>query len=124
MEAAAELFKIEKLTHEAQMINATLAVNPHSPIFKGHFPGQPVVPGACMLQLVKDILEDVLENKIQLKKASQLKFIRMIDPTITRSVQLELSYKYVDGDAVSINARLTDSDEVCFKFQGIFVNKV
>lgn len=124
MEATTELFKIEKLAHEDDTITASLSINQHNLIFKGHFPGHPVVPGACMLQLVKDLLEDALGNKIQLKKAGQLKFIRMIDPTLTRSVQLELSYKYADGDTVSINARLTDGDEVCFKLQGIFLNKV
>lgn len=115
-----ELFKVDKLEHTDNIIKANLSINPNSPILKGHFPGQPIIPGACMLQIVKEVLESALSLSLQLKKASQLKFIAMIDPVKTASVQLEISYKFVD-DAVSITAKLSDGDRVCFKFQGTFV---
>ena len=55
-EANNDLFSIEKVTHEDGAIKATLGINSDSEILKGHFPGHPVVPGACMLQITKEVL--------------------------------------------------------------------
>ena len=113
-----ELFKVEKLEHTDGLIKAELSINPDSPIFRGHFPGQPVVPGACMLQIVKEVLEGALGQSLQIKKAGNLKFISMIDPLVTSSVQLEIAYKFIE-DAISLTAKLSDGDRVCFKCSAV-----
>ena len=33
----------------------TLTLNAEHPIFKGHFPNNPVTPGVCMMQIVKNL---------------------------------------------------------------------
>ena len=114
-----DLFKINSLTYADGVIKADLSINPDSSIFQGHFPGQPVVPGACILQIVKEVLESVLRYPIRLKKAGNLKFIGMIDPMVTPSVQLEMNYK-IDEEIINITAKLSDGDRVCFKIQGSF----
>jgi 3-hydroxyacyl-[acyl-carrier-protein] dehydratase len=115
-----DVFNIENLTHADGLIKADLSVNADSPIFEGHFPGQPVVPGACMLQVVKEVLEDALGYRIRLNKGDNLKFVGMIVPSADNAVTLELSYKVID-ERISVNAKLSDGDRVCFKFQGSFV---
>src|SRR3989442_239955 len=115
-----DIFIVDSLTHTDGIIKAGLSINPGSSIFKGHFPGQPVVPGACMLQLVKDVLESALGYSVQLKKAGNLKFVGMIDPLVTPSVQLEMSYK-IDEETINITAKLSDGDRICFKMQGSFL---
>jgi 3-hydroxyacyl-[acyl-carrier-protein] dehydratase len=116
-----DLFGIGKIAHDDGVISATLNINPDSEILKGHFPGHPVVPGACMLQIVKEVLEDALGNTVRLKKADQLKFMMMIDPTSTLAVQLDISYQYTDGDVIGVTAKLSNPDAVYFKFLGSFV---
>jgi 3-hydroxyacyl-[acyl-carrier-protein] dehydratase len=121
MIASEEIFKIENIEHVDGVIKATLSINANSPIFKGHFPGQPVVPGACMLQVVKDVLADALGYAIGLKKGDNLKFVGMIVPGGADVVFLEISYKLIE-DSVNVNAKLSEGDRVCFKFQGTFLN--
>ena len=113
-----ELFKVDKLEHTDNIIKADVSINQNCSIFKGHFPGQPVVPGACMLQLVKEVLEDALGQSLQIQKAGNLKFIAMVDPVKTVSVQLEISYKFING-TVSITGKLSDRGRVCFKCSAI-----
>jgi 3-hydroxyacyl-[acyl-carrier-protein] dehydratase len=115
------LFKISKLEHSDGVINAMLDINKDCEIFKGHFPGHPVVPGACMLQIVKEVLEEALDTSLRLKKADHLKFISMIDPENTLSVRLDITYKIVEEEDISVVAKLMSSEVVCFKFQGKFV---
>jgi 3-hydroxyacyl-[acyl-carrier-protein] dehydratase len=117
-----DLFSIDNLTHEAGTILATLGINPDSEILKGHFPGHPVVPGACMLQIVKEVLEDALNHTLRLKKADQLKFMIMIDPA-TLIVQLDISYQYLEDGVIGLTAKLSNADMVYFKFLGSFAVK-
>jgi 3-hydroxyacyl-[acyl-carrier-protein] dehydratase len=118
-----DLFHIIKSEHDDHEIKATLGIHKESEILKGHFPGQPVVPGACMLQIVKEVLEATLNHPLRLKKADHLKFMSIIDPTNTLVVQLNITYKYTDDDAVSVIAKLSNTDAPYFKFQGSFIKE-
>ena len=115
-----DLFSIEEIFQEDGLIKATLGINSDSEILKGHFPGHPVVPGACMLQVAKEVLENVLQTPLRLKKADQLKFTAMIDPGNTLYVELDISYKQIDDDIITVNAKLNNADTVYFKLQGSF----
>lgn len=114
------IFTVTLLRHDPGSVTADLRINPDSEIFNGHFPGQSVVPGASMLQVVKDILESVLDNSLRLKTAGQLKFISMIDPRRTRLVKLIISYT-ADGGQIAASAQLICGEAACFKFRGIFI---
>jgi 3-hydroxyacyl-[acyl-carrier-protein] dehydratase len=116
-----DLFSIEEISHEDGVIKAILGINVDSRILKGHFPGHPVVPGACMVQITKEVLEEVLKSPLQLKKADQLKFMTMIDPANTLSVSLEISYRYQEDSSIMAAAKLCNEDTVYFKMQGRFI---
>ena len=121
MSANHDLFSIKEITHEDGVIKATLRINPDSEILTGHFPGHPVVPGASMLQIIKEILEYILKSPLRLKKADQLKFMTMIDPGVTSSVELDITYKQTEGNSIVTTAKLSNADTVYFKFQGSFI---
>lgn len=119
-EIANDIFNIDSITHVNQTIKAILSINSGSTIFDGHFPGQPVVPGACMLQVVKDVLETALGHPVQLQKAGNIKFVSMIVPSLNDMIQLDISCKPID-DGINVTAKLVSNDVICFKLQGIFV---
>jgi 3-hydroxyacyl-[acyl-carrier-protein] dehydratase len=118
-----DLFGFDKITHGDGIISAVLRINPESEILKGHFPGHPVVPGACMLQIIKEVLENALNHPLRLKKADQLKFMIMINPTNTLAVALDVSYKYAGDGTISVSAKLSNPDALYFKFQGSFIKE-
>lgn len=112
-------YHIISTTHTVHNILAVLKVNDEHEIFKGHFPGQPVVPGACMLQIVKEVLATVLGNGARLKKADNLKFIAPVDPRVTDDLQLNITYKMLDS-GLQVNAVMSANEVICFKMQGVF----
>ena len=71
---------------------AVLVLNATHPIFTGHFPGQPVVPGACQLQMVEELLSHALGSEYRLVKADQLKFLTPIDPRVFPRIEASLQY--------------------------------
>jgi 3-hydroxyacyl-[acyl-carrier-protein] dehydratase len=98
-----------------------LGLNADHEIFSGHFPGQPVVPGVCLMQMVKEVLEERLQLKTRLKQAANLKFISPVDPRATPELQLNLSYGQSEDGLIKASGSIKSGEIVCFKFQGNFV---
>lgn len=70
--------------------NAKIKLNQDHSIFKGHFPGNPVTPGVCMMQIVKELTEEFTGKKLFLKSASNVKFMAIINPFETPDLDLNL----------------------------------
>jgi 3-hydroxyacyl-[acyl-carrier-protein] dehydratase len=114
------LYKIISLNQPVNVIDAELELNIDDPIFSGHFPGRSVLPGACMLQMVKEVLEEVFEKPIRLKVADQMKFLKMIDPVVNKMLILRMTYM-IDGESILITATMSAVEEVVFKLKGTFL---
>ena len=112
------VFKILSAEHSESTIVTVLAVDADSDILKGHFPEQPVVPGACMLQTVKEILEDTFSASFRLIKADNIKFLNMITPDSTDLI-MRISYQLLDND-IKVVAELTGETTVFMKLQASF----
>ena len=106
-------------TVEAGLLKTTITLNPTHDIFKGHFPGQPVVPGVCMMQMVKEVLEGYADKKLRLIKADNVKFLSFIDPEQHGQVGLEIKVAEVDGQ-IKADAQLVNEGIVFLKFKGLF----
>ena len=114
------LYKIISSDHKENSIKAVLEIDAANELFLGHFPGQPILPGACMLQMVKEVLEAVFEKKVRLKKANQLKFLKMVDPTSNNLLKLDLIYN-LEGGLIHLTASMASAGDVCLKMKGDFV---
>ena len=113
------VFKILSANHTGNSIVALLEVDAESDIFNGHFPEQPVVPGACMLQTVKEILEDALKTSIRLLRADNIKFLNMITPDST-GLTLRVNYQLPDNE-IKVMAELAGEAIVFMKLQASFI---
>ncbi len=114
------LFTIISSAYQENNVHSTLQLNKDNEIFAGHFPGHPVLPGACMLQMLKDVLEQALGLRLRLKKADNIKFLSLVVPADNQVLQIDLSYSFADEKSVYVTASLTVQEQVCFKFKGRF----
>ncbi len=111
-------FTITDLQPEASRLRATLHLDPAHPIFEGHFPGLPVVPGVCLLQLVKETLEQALGRETRLLHADPLKFLAVVNPLETTQLQLDLTHRTDETGDIRLDARLFQDATVYFKMKG------
>ncbi len=86
-----------KKTNEDQ-INYTfeILINNKHDIFKGHFPDNPIMPGVCMMQIIKEITESVVGEKLFMEKCSNVKFLAIINPEINPKLILEIQITKID----------------------------
>ncbi|MBD8083587.1 3-hydroxyacyl-ACP dehydratase [Chryseobacterium caseinilyticum] len=86
----------EKLENGSFSANITL--NKDHNIFNGHFPGNPVTPGVCMMQIVKELTEEFTGKKLFLKSASNVKFMAIINPFETPDLTMQLDIKEIENE--------------------------
>ncbi len=106
---------------EGNNVRAIIKINPDHEIFLGHFPGQPVVPGVCMMQMVKELLEKATGKNMRLRNGLDLKFLSVIDPRKNSLVNMEASYTGHGNGEIQVTARLFYKETTFFKFKGIFM---
>ncbi|WP_343664149.1 3-hydroxyacyl-ACP dehydratase [Chryseobacterium mucoviscidosis] len=75
---------------ESGSFTAQISLNKDHDIFKGHFPGNPVTPGVCMMQIVKELTEEFTGSSLFLKTASNVKFMAIINPFETPDLKIQL----------------------------------
>jgi 3-hydroxyacyl-[acyl-carrier-protein] dehydratase len=115
-----DFFIISKIETTEAEIKAELIINARHKIFEGHFPGQPVVPGVCMMQMVKEIIEKVTEKKMDLIKSSEMKFLAIVDPLQNNIISATLKYTMDENQHVLVSAVLFKDAITHFKFKGLF----
>ena len=115
-----DFFTISSMEMAEASAKVVLELNPGHQIFEGHFPGMPVVPGVCMMQMVHEIMEKITNTSLLLSKADLMKFLVVINPLGDKIVNVDLSYKAMDDRSFAVNANLSANGVICFKFKGVF----
>ncbi|HRW21900.1 MAG TPA: 3-hydroxylacyl-ACP dehydratase, partial [Bacteroidales bacterium] len=71
-----DFYTIIELDHQdKENIKAIIGLNENHEIYNGHFPGSPVVPGVCLTQLIKEIVETIEKKELSLVYADHIKFM-------------------------------------------------
>ncbi len=115
-----DFFHITELETADNTVKVMLELNTAHSIFEGHFPGQPVVPGVCMMQMVKEITEQVLGKETRLVKADQMKFLALLIPAESKTLQMDLKLSPRESGETGVDAQLLNNSTLCFKFKGLF----
>lgn len=87
-------------------------LDPEHFIYKAHFPGEPVTPGVCIMQMVVELLEDASGEKLGLDTAKNIKFLQVIQPQHTPQLCCTITRILKENDTVSARARLSAGDAV------------
>lgn len=101
-------------------IYATITLNRDHSIFEGHFPGQPIVPGVCLMNMVTDTVSIIKSSPYFLKSSSSIKFINPLDPLLTQKIRIELTVRVEDENGLDADAVLSSNEHVYLKLKGRF----
>lgn len=77
-----DFFRIEAADSQGDDIRCTIIFNPQHAIYRGHFPGNPITPGVCLIQAATEILEQHKGKRLLLTKISNVKFKTPVSPDI------------------------------------------
>jgi 3-hydroxyacyl-[acyl-carrier-protein] dehydratase len=95
---------------------AKISINKNHRILEGHFPGLPVVPGVCMLQIVREIMEVTSGKELKISGADNMKFLSVINPEQNDIVDVLVNFSE-DAGKFSISATLFAGTVTFFKLK-------
>ena len=61
-------------------IRCDVEFNVDHEIFKAHFPGNPIVPGVCSLEIIRQMATALLGGVIRIPSVKNMKFINVMTP--------------------------------------------
>lgn len=114
-----DFYKVLEVSADGNTHEVTLEVNPKHEVFKGHFPGNPVMPGVCMVQIIKEMIERIGQKRVQLQSLSNVKFMALINPEQTPVLRLNLDITPTETGFKVKNATYFN-DTIALKLSGNF----
>jgi len=131
------LDRVEEIDFEAGTIRVSCTLPEHSPIFDGHFPKFPILPGVMMLEIMNHTAGFLLyrrfnkERFVFLGGVKRAKFRRMVKPGTAlagalarawNSVWVKLGHSTVTDTPVPFNSSCTASvNDVTNAFVALYV---
>lgn len=90
-----------------------LELNPSSIIYQAHFPGEPITPGVCIVQMGQELVEDALQKKLRISFVKNVKFLSILSPQQSVAVTFLLQKVQVsdDGNEVKVLFVVTSAHE-------------
>lgn len=113
------LYHLDEFSFEDGKLMASVTINPKHEVFKGHFPGNPVMPGVCMIQMIKELTEKAMQSKLFMQKSSNIKFMALINPEINPKLELDISIK-IEEDLIKVKNITKMNDVVALKLNAVF----
>ncbi|MDP4282084.1 MAG: 3-hydroxyacyl-ACP dehydratase [Bacteroidota bacterium] len=90
------------------------------PVFDGHFPGNPVVPGVCQIEMIRGLAEEITRKKIKLIYSDNIKFLAMIQPGTTPEPEITLDIHEQENRQYEIHGVISGNQVIFLKFKGNF----
>ena len=95
-------------------------LNGNHEIYQAHFPGNPITPGVCIVQMIGELLSDRCGRRLSLSKIVNLKFVAPISPVDTPDI--EISFTLVDDTATACKGKgtITSGEQLLTQFSLVF----
>jgi 3-hydroxyacyl-[acyl-carrier-protein] dehydratase len=117
------LYKLKKIeilrNSDHGSISADIELDVKHPVFYGHFPEKPILPGVCQLQIVHELLENALEKSLILKSSNRMKFTKFVDPHLDNNLHISITYS-TSNDEFEVAATIEYLASECFRMKGIY----
>lgn len=112
------LYKIISKEEVNSIFNYTVELNPSCVIYQAHFPGEPITPGVCIVQIGKEVIEDLLleqssaSHRLEIIKAKNIKFLSVISPNETPILTYQVRKLGFSDDNMTIETQIVvNSDD-------------
>ena len=92
-----------------------ITLNASHPIFQVHFAGNPIMPGACIVQLIKELTADYFDRQFFTCSVRNMKFLHGINPLESPEITVKLTFTQQESERISVSAVLNNSDRIFTK---------
>lgn len=116
-------YSVKEFNFTDNQLKAIIELNPEHDVFKGHFPNNPVTPGVCMLQILKELAEQATTTNLFIKECSNVKFMALINPEVNAVLAISIDINKVE-DNFKIKASASFNETVALKVNALLTQQL
>lgn len=105
-------YTILRQSQESDAYLFEVSLNADCNVYQGHFPGEPISPGVCNIQMLKECLEIVLEHSVLLDTIQQCRFTTLVTPVAYPELEVRIYLLKQEEGRVKFKATLGKGENV------------
>lgn len=94
-----------------------VALLPDCEVYKGHFPGNPVSPGVCNIETIKECAMLLTGKRLVIDTIRQCRLTAVASPSVCPEVEVTLSCSLV-GKGFAVTAKIADNERTYMEYKG------
>jgi 3-hydroxyacyl-[acyl-carrier-protein] dehydratase len=114
-------YTIISSVQNGEQYTTNIELNAAHPIYEGHFPNNPVLPGVCMMMIVQETLVHAIGKNLQLQEAKMIKFLGVVNPNQHLQLTVECTANQLPDNIIAIKATIYTEGQVFYKAQCSFL---
>lgn len=110
-------YKIIDINTDGQSAVFHIAILPDCDVYRGHFPGNPVCPGVCNIETIKECTMLLTGKKLQISTIKQCRLTAIATPAVCPEADVTISVLPTDK-GFTVTAKITDADKMYMEYKG------
>ena len=102
------LYTIEGQQSQEGAVCFDISLQPDHFIYQAHFPGEPITPGVCVVQIAKELLEEHLQRPLAIKAVKNVKFLAVVSPL--EHPQVRYTFRQIQDTPEAVTAQVDVAD--------------
>ncbi|MDR2773616.1 MAG: beta-hydroxyacyl-ACP dehydratase [Tannerella sp.] len=112
-----DYYRIDSRTDAGDDVLFSVTLLPECCVYAGHFPGNPVSPGVCNIQMIKECAVQLTGEPLFLGYISQCRLSAVITPQTTPHLQIRMQLSEADN-VYNVCATVYDDTTTYMNFKG------
>lgn len=93
-------------------------------VYRGHFPGKPVSPGVCNIEMIRECAEMLVGEDLQIDTIKQCRLTAVASPSVCPKVDVSVTVACLEGTRnYNVVAMIRDAEQSYMELKGTFVIK-
>ena len=94
-----------------------LALNPDCDVYRGHFPGNPVCPGVCNIETIKECAMMLTGKKLLISTIKQCRLTAIATPAVCPKISVEVMATEKE-QGYTVIATIADAQQTYMEYKG------
>lgn len=103
------------------ILTVSISLMKEHPVFVGHFPGNPILPGVCTVQIIRELLEKASRRELMLTGATTIKYLGFISPLTTPDLRFDITCKTSEQGSLHCTVLVSGQGKGLCSFKGEYV---
>lgn len=99
---------------------AEIELDPNHALFAGHFPGNPILPGVCTVQIIKELAEQSVQKSLRMTKAGNIKYLGFVNPVTMPLLTFQAQIKTTEEKSILCSVIVSAQGVSVCSFKGEF----